>query len=480
MEEKYNLTGEEINQILAHSPFALSDSPYQKGMGASQIKKYFYDFISVMAEKLNVHLSDVETDLEKIIQSLENSISQNRTEATRELTELMASVIAAKVGEHNVDQKTHQDIRRLISDLSIALGSATTRISAANTLAQSAYDLARGKSRVHVALDFGDIVSTLVYNDVGVGDFMVATDKNCPDFIVGDDTYKSIAVTVTVNDIVTGNLPKIEIGGAYYCKEADKVLIAIESGIDVSVFAKGEDLDAISSDLAEAKEALTKKQDKLTFDTKPTPGSENPITSGGVRAEFGAFSEVYDGIIDSAKTEAIQDAKSYTDEKIQEVSGGASKPKTYTLIEERTLTQDESIVEFTDLNLSSFYIEIMGGFVDGISSTLYMDVNGKPIQGNTAVSLQANLDKGIYIRCVTENDGCIVSQVTGSASGGYKPFSSQMGIIKTTIVTPSTSFYNSLFPFKTIKLHTLMPSEGTQKWLNGSNFKLWGIENDNN
>lgn len=41
-----------------------------------------------------------------------------------------------------------------------------------------------------------------------------------------------------------------------------------------------------SSDAAKAyiKNLLRKKQDKLTFDTTPTEGSTNPVTSSGVKA----------------------------------------------------------------------------------------------------------------------------------------------------------------------------------------------------
>ena len=46
MSDKFKITGEEINQTLMHSPYALSDSPYQRGLGAGQIKRYFYDFIT--------------------------------------------------------------------------------------------------------------------------------------------------------------------------------------------------------------------------------------------------------------------------------------------------------------------------------------------------------------------------------------------------------------------------------------------------
>ena len=63
MENKYQLTQEEINKILRRSPYSLGLSPAEAGLGAEQIKRYFYDFIYYMAENLNLHLKDVGTDL---------------------------------------------------------------------------------------------------------------------------------------------------------------------------------------------------------------------------------------------------------------------------------------------------------------------------------------------------------------------------------------------------------------------------------
>ena len=48
MSERYKLTNEEINKAVLHSPYALADSPYKRGLGAAQIKKYFYDFRSFL------------------------------------------------------------------------------------------------------------------------------------------------------------------------------------------------------------------------------------------------------------------------------------------------------------------------------------------------------------------------------------------------------------------------------------------------
>ncbi|MBO5262085.1 MAG: hypothetical protein J6B45_03465 [Clostridia bacterium] len=467
MKEKYNLTGEEVNQILANSPYALSDSPYQKGMGAAQIKKYFYDFITVMAEKFNIHLSDIEADMDTAIQSLEGDILTGREELTAKFTSLIESRLLAQINEHSENSQAHTDIRDLIYQMSSDLRDAAIRAANASETAENAYSLASGKSKVHVALDFRDVLSTLMYAEVNVGDFMIATDKNCPDFIVGDGSYKALAVSVTIDDVASGNLPIAEVGGIYYCEGIDKALIAIESGIDASVFVEREELDAVASGLASL---INNKQDKLTFDTKPTPDSENPITSGGVRAEFAAFSEVYDDIIDNSKNEAIQEAQSYTDKKVQKV---------YEEIATLTLDEDSSVVEFLNLNLSEFYITSeKAGFVDGSKSTLYVYVtvngDGTSILSNATVGLTATAERGFMCQMSREPDGFISTWCNTSSSGGA--WNSQVGVSREVRIPPTADVAE--YPITGIKLCTLLPEDGARKWVAGSKFTLWGIEAD--
>lgn len=64
-------------------------------------------------------------------------------------------------------------------------------------------------------------------------------------------------------------------------------------------------LSGLVSDIGE-------KQDALTFDTTPTAQSTNPVTSSGIKT-----------YADTKKTEAVAAAKSYTDDQIKAVTGGA-------------------------------------------------------------------------------------------------------------------------------------------------------------
>lgn len=55
----------------------------------------------------------------------------------------------------------------------------------------------------------------------------------------------------------------------------------------------GEDLAGFSEEVVAA---LDKKQDKLTFDTTPTEGSTNPVTSDGVAKAIGDINSILDEI----------------------------------------------------------------------------------------------------------------------------------------------------------------------------------------
>ena len=58
MENRYQLTSEEINKILCHSPRSLSASPAEQGLGAQQIRKYFYDFIYTFLRIIYINVSE--------------------------------------------------------------------------------------------------------------------------------------------------------------------------------------------------------------------------------------------------------------------------------------------------------------------------------------------------------------------------------------------------------------------------------------
>ncbi len=213
MSDKYIITKEEINQILLHSPYALSLAPSKNGMSGEQTKKYFYDFIPVLVEKLNFKMKDVE------------------------LSEI--------ANEKMVDE-IWEAINTLGADIVSAMSKAT-----------QAYNLASGKSKVYVWGNvrhlFGDILNSLnnEANNLRVGDFILITEKGFPDFIVSSSPDDVKIPPNGYVSVTAENYLDVEIKeGTAYAFLNGFSLIGIESGIDTSVFATKEEL---TSQINEAK-----------------------------------------------------------------------------------------------------------------------------------------------------------------------------------------------------------------------------------
>ena len=223
MSDKYKITGEELNQILMHSPHALSTSPTERGMSGDQIKRFFYDFIKVFAGKLNLHLGDVEEGIEDTSKSLMEEISL-----------------------HNEGETAHADIRSNVE-------SAQKDAEDAYKRAEAAFNLALGKSKVYICMDFDDVVGHLAHEySLNEGDFLMVTEAGCPDFVVASGKYKKMAESVSVEMTQAGTLPAPEVGKMYYCEATDRVIIAIESGIDTSAFATREYVEGVAKTLGDA------------------------------------------------------------------------------------------------------------------------------------------------------------------------------------------------------------------------------------
>ncbi len=198
MSEQFKITEEEINETLMYSPHALPDSPSLQGLGARQIKKYFYDFIRQMSKRINGHMSDVGDELDGVKDALVNA---------------------------------QQDIGEALA------------------LAESAYDLASGKSKVRVYGDarslFSDILDSMNTSakEMCIGDFVLVAEKNQPDFVVyssPDDVKIPPAGFADVNTDNYLTVP-LETGTAYAFLNGF-VLVGIESGIDTSELATKEEL----------------------------------------------------------------------------------------------------------------------------------------------------------------------------------------------------------------------------------------------
>ena len=215
MENRYQLTSEEINKILCRSPRSLSASPAEQGLGAQQIKKYFYDFIYYMAQLLNMHLGAVGKD----VTALDTGLVA--------LQEALTEAIIDSVEGHASDTDAHADIRESLAE--------------AVHLANVAYNLASGKSKVYVNTSFQMALFELQNEELHQGDFIMVIDKSTPDFVVLDYVGADTDVTeVDFEDVINNSLPAPQVGEMFRLKGFDRVLLAIESGIDASNFATKE------------------------------------------------------------------------------------------------------------------------------------------------------------------------------------------------------------------------------------------------
>lgn len=221
MSGKYIITEEEINQILLHSPYALSTNPARDGLSGEQVKRYFYDFIPVLAEKLNSKMVDVENEM----------------------------------NEHKSSEDSHGDIRGAVDG---AMEKAT-----------QAYDLATGKSKVHIYPDykflFYDLNSEKAKENLNIqkGDIILVAQKNAPDFIVysidGSVPSNSEGTNISTIEVRDENVATVEPSPskAYYFNKSRIAIIGIESGIDTSVFATKDELEAVESIAKGANQAVS-------------------------------------------------------------------------------------------------------------------------------------------------------------------------------------------------------------------------------
>ena len=279
MNDKYKITGEELNQILMHSPHALRSSPYEKGMSGEQVKRYFYDFIRILIQKLNLHLEDVDSSFQEADESL--SLHNTSSLSHQDIREMAQRAIDLCDGldfsdfmskddhisdmrwisdnmntellNHNESRYAHQDIREEIENLNKGLDTAFNTIGGAYSRAEAAYNLAFGKTKVYISINFRALFEELRYNEaMNEGDIIMVTEKGTPDFVVASSLYRSVATEITEEMVITGNLPHPVVGEIYYYVPANKTLIAIESGVDASAFATKEELNSLIEDLSEA------------------------------------------------------------------------------------------------------------------------------------------------------------------------------------------------------------------------------------
>lgn len=285
MKDKYKITEEEINQAILHSPYSLADSPASVGIKAKQIKKYFYEFIRFLANKINVHLEELGKTLENYD---ELSCAVDLIPDLQEKDIELGKAIPNLIGAHNNSGVAHKDIREKIST---DIGTHNTSggahsdirelIKSAKESAENAYNLARGKSKIHPMHDYGEFIYYVKTKpeEYNVGDMFIFDNKNAPDFMLfekniqfvsGDDDVE-ISGEYLPNDFEFTPGSRVVINGMRF--------VIQESGYDISKLATDEELSALNEELTELiialGERVTEVNDMLDFKENSFEKKEN-------------------------------------------------------------------------------------------------------------------------------------------------------------------------------------------------------------
>jgi len=264
------ITEEEISKILLSSPMVLPNNPSASGLKAENVKSLFYKFIRVFAAIINTHIEGLQNEARSL------------------------------VNEHNGFDKAHGDIRAIIDNLIVrdnelgnAIASAlefhdaslkahpwvSTEITELKNRVTDAYNLASGKSRIYPVKDAQEMLSGLS-EGLNVGDKFVLSEQNVPDFILFEKDYQGTeAIPLSKEELQGGMM--LEPGKSYACN--GYLLVATESGIDTSLFARQSVLENVIAELLtkETKKELRQESAQtvvLTTDTEFNLGLRTSIS----------------------------------------------------------------------------------------------------------------------------------------------------------------------------------------------------------
>lgn len=243
MSQKYKITDDEINQTILHSPYSLSDSPVRSGLKALQIKKYFYEFIRFFAEKINLHLSEIEKAFEatdKKLQELnekDNSLGNaivSKINTHNSASNAHSTLLKSTINEHDTSNSAHRDIRLLMQYYEDKLN--------------VAYALASGKQMVYPCQSVVEALEQIgVRPNIKVGDLFLVADDGQIDFTVFEVGQKAPFpddIAITYNEVANGEITLVA-GKIYYFNGYR--LLASTGTLETGLLAKQEELDELES-----------------------------------------------------------------------------------------------------------------------------------------------------------------------------------------------------------------------------------------
>lgn len=302
MSDRFKITGSEVNEVILNSPYSLADSPALLGQKSSQTKRYFYQFIKTLAEKINLHLGEIDA-------SIINGEAQ--IEEVYERIGELAEVCEAALCEHNENTDSHIDIRQKIIDETgahnkslIAHKDIREALDALELDIEVALTLAGGKSRI---LSFGDEMELFEYaiSSGRVGDVLLLEDAQKPDFTVfGVGVSQKDGDTVLdMNDIATGTelLPnkKYFIDGVR--------LVSSEGHLEAAIFAKKDEVDSMRALFLSILDAMDSRlyEFQAQINAKETAMKKHTIAAQTVHLE--SMNEYHLATVDSLTITTAED-----------------------------------------------------------------------------------------------------------------------------------------------------------------------------
>lgn len=246
MSQGYKITEEEINQTILHSPYSLVDSPAKAGLRAAQIKKYFYEFIRFFAEKLNVHLDDID----KTAEDLYKKFSELQSKDTE-----LGTMVVEQIDSHNASQGAHSDIRE---DVKAQIRTHNTSLVAHNNIQKwiktlqdklnVTFAMVSAKQRIYPCDDACEVADLIMTGaTLKPGDSILVLDPNECDFVVYEsgvslgveNTENTYDRQITYEEVVNGEVDFVP-GKVYYLNKVR--FLATHSTLETGLLAKAEDL----------------------------------------------------------------------------------------------------------------------------------------------------------------------------------------------------------------------------------------------
>ena len=290
---KYEINEETIKKILLYSAYALPDRPGERGLKAENVKRYFYEFISKLVVAINSGFSSVTENvnsdlsnhygseeahkfikelifnLQEKDKELGNSIdNQVKThDKSGEAHSDIRNKITTGISEHDGSDEAHDDIRQLIKSV--------------GEMAESAKNLASGKSKIYPMYGYGEFIYDIntepeKYN---VGDMFIFNDKQAPDFMLFEKDIEYIPGEddLAITDDCLPDDFEFTPGARVVINNIRFVIQ--ESGYDISKLATNEELSGLGNEFSKIVIAIDEKmgglEDALEFKENAFEKKEN-------------------------------------------------------------------------------------------------------------------------------------------------------------------------------------------------------------